>query len=510
MAKNRVTRSLYRSLIKVARNFDSIPACKSLLYRTEIYHNHSSPAAKYYTNLLNRLFDKDSFLLKPKDDSISLVNLVREETRALKDDIATPDRLEAGFAALRKLSSLWSVYSNRDEDEEDDEEDDDDEEEDSSSADSSSAALDELEAYSLLKSDVTLSTALASGVLLVAHPMLQGPLHRSVILLLEHNSKGSYGVVINHRTGLSVDSSVMNLPDNILNVFGNNSVAFGGMVRRLTYLHDVPQVGGISIPTCKKPLFAGGEIAKAMMFVKEARNAAKAAAAAAATAAAVPSTNDNQGVSDGDVVRNSPEGSTNGYTATETVIEVDAAERFRFFVGCCLWEGGNLEKELASGYWIPTHSEPDVVLELAMVTAMIPDNSDDSDSETTVQVLPGGVEAIAKKKKSVASKAIESILNSEMSDVVKAIAGDVEDKLNASSTAVPLSQKVAKEGKEGKERKVEGEGDEEDEEEEEEDDERYSVDVWKALLRSLGEPYANMADIPSWVSAKEIESADWK
>ena len=503
MAKNRVTRSLYRSLIKVARNFDSIPACKSLLYRTEIYHNHSSPAAKYYTNLLNRLFDKDSFLLKPKDDSISLVNLVREETRALKDDIATPDRLEAGFAALRKLSSLWSVYSNRDEDEEDDEDDDDDDEEDSSSGDFSSAALDELEAYSLLKSEVTLSTALASGVLLVAHPMLQGPLHRSVILLLEHNSKGSYGVVINHRTGLSVDSSVMNLPDNVLNVFGNNSVAFGGMVRRLTYLHDVPQVGGISIPTCKKPLFAGGEIAKAMMFVKEARNAAKAAAAAAA---AVPSTNDDESVTD-DVVRISPEGSTNGYTATETVIEVDAAERFRFFVGCCLWEGGNLEKELASGYWIPTHSEPDVVLDLAMVTAMIPDNSDDSDSETTVQVLPGGVEAIAKKKKSVASRAMESVLNSEMSDSVKDTVKDVEGKLNATSTAVPLGQKVAKEGKDGKE---EGEGDEEEEEEEEDDEERFSVDVWKALLRSLGEPYANMADIPSWVSAKEIESADWK
>ena len=294
----------------------------------------------------------------------------------------------------------------------------------------------------------------------------------------------------------------MNLPDNVLNVFGNNSVAFGGMVRRLTYLHDVPQVGGISIPTCKKPLFAGGEIAKAMMFVKEARNAAKAAAAAAA----VPSANDDEGVTD-DEVRISPEGSANGYTATETVIEVDAAERFRFFVGCCLWEGGNLEKELASGYWIPTHSEPDVVLELAMVTAMIPDNSDDSDSETTVQVLPGGVEAIAKKKKSVASKAIESVLNSEMSDSVRDSIKDIEGKLNATSTAVPLGQKVGKEGKDGKE---EGEGDAEEEEEEEDDDERYSVDVWKALLRSLGEPYANMADIPSWVSAKEIESADWK
>ena len=494
MTKNRVTRSLYRSLIKVARNFDSIPACKSLLYRTEIYHNHSSPAAKYYTNLLNRLFDKDSFLLKPKDDSISLVNLVREETRAIKDDVGTADRLDAGFAALRKLSSLWGIYSNRDEEE--------DEEDDNGSP---SPALDELEAYSLLKSDVKLSTALASGVLLVAHPMLQGPLHRSVILLLEHNSKGSYGVVINHRTGLSVDSTVMNLPENILNVFGNNSVAFGGMVRRLTYLHDVPQVGGISIPTCKKPLFAGGEIAKALSFVKEARHAAK-AASAAATAAATPVTSAGDAVTD-DVVRTSPEGSADGYTATESVIEVEPADRFRFFVGCCLWEGGNLEKELASGYWIPTHSEPDVVLELAMVTAVIPESSDDSDSDITEEFVHVS-EAVLKKNKTVATKAIESIMNSELSDSVKDAMRDVEEKLQSNSTAQPSSQKMVKDGKDGKDGKDETE--EEDEEEEEEDDERYSVDVWKALLRSLGEPYANMADIPSWVSAKEIESADWK
>ena len=498
MAKNRVTRSLYRSLIKVARNFDSIPACKSLLYRTEIYHNHSSPAAKYYTNLLNRLFDKDSFLLKPKDDSISLVNLVREETRAIKDDVGTADRLDAGFAALRKLSSLWGIYSNRGEDEEEDDDDD----------DSPSPALDELEAYSLLKSDVKLSTALASGVLLVAHPMLQGPLHRSVILLLEHNSKGSYGVVINHRTGLSVDSTVMNLPENILNVFGNNSVAFGGMVRRLTYLHDVPQVGGISIPTCKKPLFAGGEIAKALSFVKEARNAAKAASAAAtATNTATPVTSTGDAVTD-DVIRTSPEGSADGYTATESLIEVEPADRFRFFVGCCLWEGGNLEKELASGYWIPTHSEPDVVLELAMVTAVIPDSSDDSDSDMSEDVVQGS-EAIVKKNKTVAKEAIESIMNSELSDSVKDAMRDVEGKSQSNSAAQPSSQKVIKDGKDGKDGKDEVE-EEEDEEEEEEDDERYSVDVWKALLRSLGEPYANMADIPSWVSAKEIESADWK
>ena len=475
MAKNRVARSLYRSLLKIARNFEETPACKVLLYRTDLYNTNKSAAAKYYTNVLSDLFEKDSYLYQPKGGSKSLVEIIRVESRTVSDKISNAERLDAGFAALRKLSSLWSIYNTQESDDEGD----------------SNNPGDE-EHFSALESEVSLAPALSSGVLLLAHPMLQGPLHRSVILLLEHNSKGSYGVVINHRTGHSIRSSVKNLPENILETFGHRSVAFGGMVRRLTYLHDVPQVGGISIPTCKQPLYAGGEILKALTFVKEAR------AAAIATSA---SNADSDNVSSSDCYEDS--------------LENDPTERFTFFVGCCLWEGGNLEKELASGYWIPTYSRPDIVLDLAMTPAVLPQ---------TVQCAVGDVEI-----------EIDSALTADVDAKKEASVEEMEIKVVEDGREVPTKENQEELGlifiKEGEEtvktNMTQTERDkistsssrrvspidmnsQSDREYYSDEEEEYSVDVWKALLRSLGEPYAAMADLPPWVSAKDVESADWK
>lgn len=477
MIKNRVTRSLYRSLIKIARNFDNAPAAKTLLYRTDLYNMNKAPAAIYYTNILGKLFEKDSYLLKPKDDNISFVDLIRAESRAVHAGISSSDQLDAGFAAMRKLSSLWGIYNNNDNDNEEDEEQD----------------CDEIVPEVSLNSDVTLSTSLASGVLLLAHPMLQGPLHRSVILLLEHNSKGSYGVVINNMTGHSVKSSIKNLPENIINTFGYNPVAFGGMVRRLTYLHDVPQVGGTEIPTCKRPLFAGGEILKALAFVKEERAKEKAAAVAAISDPLI-----SQGVDD----------SSTG-SDREVVKTVNpAAERFRFFVGCCLWEGGNLEKELKSGYWIPTHSEPDTVLDLAMLTPCMQDESDNSDDEGSDD---SEKQSGRQKRPPITRKkeVKESTTGEELTEVVEgggAVGGSVSahEPETGSGGHDEMSAEDQDQTLDRYEEGITNGGYNES------DDERYSVDVWKELLRTLGEPYADMADLPEWVSAKEVESADWK
>lgn len=474
MIKNRVTRSLYRSLIKIARNFDNAPAAKTLLYRTDLYNMNKSPAANYYTNILGKLFEKDSFLLKPKDDNISFVELIREESRAINAETSSSDKLDAGFAAMRKLSSLWSIYNNKEDDDELD--------------------SDEITPEILLNSDVSLSASLASGVLLLAHPMLQGPLHRSVILLLEHNSKGSYGVVINNMTGHSVKSSIKNLPENIINTFGYNSVSFGGMVRRLTYLHDVPQVGGISIPTCKRPLFAGGEVSKALAFVKEEKAKEKAAAVAAIN----------------DPLNSTSIDSTSGESGRVTVKTINpAAERFRFFVGCCLWEGGNLEKELKSGYWIPTHSEPDTVLDLAMLTPDMHDDSELSDDDSTEenekqsgrQKRPPITRRKDSKDSIIAEESVESAEEESLVGVTAAIpvsegAISEPEVVSTSAEQDQTLDKMFEEGTNG------GYNDS--------DEVRYSVDVWKALLRTLGEPYADMADLPGWVSAKDVESADWK
>ena len=479
MIKNRVSRSLYRSLLKMARNFEESPASKILLYRTDLYNTNKSAAAKYYTSVLSGLFEKDSYLFQPKGGSKSLVEIVRTESRAANENIGSAERLDAGFAALRKLSSLWSIYNTQESDEDEDDE----------------LELDDEEYSTALDSNVSLAPALSSGVLLLAHPMLQGPLHRSVILLLEHNSKGTYGVVINHRTGHSIQSSVKNLPESIIETFGHSSVAFGGMVRRLTYLHDVPQVGGISIPTCQQPLYAGGEISKALTFVKEAR-----------AACVVASTNS----------RNSDTPSSlESHAYSE---ENDPTERFRFFVGCCLWEGGNLEKELASGYWIPVYSKPDVVLDLAMKPAVLLEREQCDVSD--VGIASNGAliaDVVNEIEVSVDETTVKDPRETTPERQQKrqqqkreALPTMDEETLDAGMTRSKLDKIAVEEGSSSRDSIVYDENQSDRDYFSEGGEEEYSVDVWKALLRSLGDPYAAMADLPPWVSAKDVESADWK
>lgn len=534
MAKNRVARSLYRSLLKIAQNFEGAPACKSLIYRTDLYNTNKNPTAKYYTSVLDKLFAKDSFLLQPKDDTISIIELIRQESRITNDKYSASDRLDAGFVAMRKLSLLWSIYKNHGNEEvfESDGE--------------------EFDPSAEFKSPVTLASALASGVLLLAHPILQGPLHRSVILLLEHNSRGSYGVVINHRTCHSVKSSVKNLPENVVNTFGSNPVAFGGMVRRLTYLHDVAQVGGIAIPTCRTPLFAGGDIMKALAFVKEEKAKLKSKKSAAAKAAsmvlnstvgAILETDATvcQSKSSAQVISSQADvGCVSGESRQGQIDE--PIDRFRFFVGCCLWEGDNLEKELASGYWIPVHAEPDTVLDLAMSTAVGPMSDENENESDVIEEEPEDiVEQVQRssgrsrrppvvrglQKGDRVEEGVHRVVgvtrNEVRDDETRTIHVNVEVQVEV-PVYVTRSVKSSRQKKE-EEKEVtvtadvadagsasrEDRYDEEDEEDFNDDDEdQYSIDVWKALLHSLGEPYSDMSHLPSWVSAKDVESSDWK
>jgi len=184
----------------------------------------------------------------------------------------------------------------------------------------------------------SLAPALQPGVLLAAHPLVKGPLSRAVVLLLEHSdTHGSYGLVINASTNHHLGTAISNLPEDIVAAFGECPVSFGGMVRRLQYLHDVPSVavpaegsaaadavasrgssgggdgGSFKIPFCSKPFYCGGEVSLAMQ-------------AAAADPAVV--------------------------------------NRFHFYVGCCTWFPQQLQTELAQGYWIPIQAPADVAIQL--------------------------------------------------------------------------------------------------------------------------------------------------
>lgn len=87
---------------------------------------------------------------------------------------------------------------------------------------------------------------LSSGILLIADPFLKDPnFARAVILLCEHQDKGSFGFVINKRFEQSLDELIPDIiPPNI-------PVYTGGPVQQDTihFVHQVPELieGGFEI-----------------------------------------------------------------------------------------------------------------------------------------------------------------------------------------------------------------------------------------------------------------------
>lgn len=308
----KAVRSLFRTLLRLSLKFDQNPAAKLLFYRKTVVvqdvdaaiATSSTSAAIYYRDAILPLLFKDdqaAKLFHPRNQGrVNMYRLVRQEFRKQYGIYADTDRVDAAFAAVRKLSSLWKCYS-------------------SSVAVVGRSQQEASCAIPLLNKstdlvDITETASLLPGILMIAHPMIQGPLKRAVILLLEHNTTGSYGVVINRPLNHTLASAVKNLPLQILDGFGKNSVSFGGMVRRLQYLHDCPQVAGLAVPLCRGPFYAGGKITEATRLVKE--NPALAAS-------------------------------------------------FHFFVGCCTWDAEELAQELKNGYWLPVHTQADDIVAMA-------------------------------------------------------------------------------------------------------------------------------------------------
>jgi hypothetical protein len=192
------------------------------------------------------------------------------------------------------------------------------------------------------------------------------------------------------------------MPEDIAKAFGQQLVSFGGMVRRLQYIHDIPEVGGTPIPGCRRPLYAGGKIGEGLRVLREQRV---------------------------------------------------SADRFKVYVGCCVWEEGQLESELVAGYWVPVAAEADALLGLL----------DDPDGESSRIV----------KKHTTTDASPSSPAQDETSPP------RASEQSLLFGADVPLQQ--------------------------------YSgPNIWKGILASLGEPFAAMSLIPNWVRASAVESLDWQ
>jgi len=376
----------------------------------------------YYNELLGQILGPQRYLYQPTGTVVSFVDLVRRESRAPHPHYTVNTRVDAGFAAVRTLSSIWNHYTSIEYDTEGEYED---EDEDGNDGDGNEGDVGNDDAHrggapggrqgddekQLLTADVSLASAMCAGMLLVAHPMLQGPLHRSVVLVVEHTTRGSYGLVINSSTDRMLKEAVKNLPDDIARTFGGNAVAFGGMVRRLAYIHNVPAVGGLPIPLCGTPHFTGGQIEKAIEFLHD-RDGGK-SATAPSSASSVP---------------------------------IEKLRRFRFFAGCCLWDRGELQRDVDAGFWVPVCSQPDTVLALALPS-----------SENVVE-----------------SGTSHSISNSNSDS-------------DSSSSSNSYSGSESTYGKEAP-----------------------PADVWRLLLRGLGQPFAAMADLPAWINTSSVDASDLK
>ena len=378
MSSARVVKKLYKSLFKLAHNFDANSNAKSILYRKAIESTHFSAASVYYGTLLDSFFGKKNNLFQPENaNKVSIRSILRHEFRQKHLKISQTDRVDVAFAFIRSLSSRWDFYL-------------------SMGIESGQEPQIVLEAIP----EMCKSETLLPGIFLLAHPMVQGPLQRSVVLLLEHNTDGTYGVVINKDSTCSLPEAVKGLPDDMLEAFSSATVSFGGMFRRLQSIHSVQACGGQAIPMCTQDgqLFSSFQIPVAASHVRQ---------------------------------------------------DPALVEKFKFFVGCCKWDVGVLENEIASGFWITVQSVPDQVFALQ-----------------------------------------DSLKNAEVASV-RSTDGDINVLLEPSGTAATNIE----------------------DDEGEEDFEVHDPDLrnlWAVMMKSLGGSFAEVAAFPSWANTSTVESTDWK
>jgi putative transcriptional regulator len=323
-----VIKALYRMLYKLGRKFDKSEYAKFLLYRnfrplpgSISDDNH---VALFHQMLDKILVNRKMYLPISFSGQNSFTQIVNEEFRRKSiEGFTTDDRLDVGFAINRKVSSVWLFYKG--------------------SRAFDVAVEEETEVRRMLFPSPKLSfsdhrklpfeecTEPTPGTILVSHPLLPH-FERSIILITERKESGTYGLIINRPSSMTVENSVRGLPPSLAGPFGQTLVSSGGPVKRMQIVHSVKECGGIPIPSASSPFFAGTAVMKCLSYISQ-----------------------------------NPED----------------VRKFTFFVGCCCWIPGQLEAELASGYWILGKSTPDRILNLARGITMEPPLSSDNKIETT-------------------------------------------------------------------------------------------------------------------------------
>jgi putative transcriptional regulator len=139
--------------------------------------------------------------------------------------------------------------------------------------------------------------SIKSGQLLLAEPFMIDPhFRRSAVLLCEHDSEGSMGLILNKLIGMRINDVLTDMP-----AF-NAEVHYGGPVHSdaLFYLHNLGDLLEDSLQVAKG-VWWGGDFENLKFLI------------------------------------------------TSGLLE---PHHIRFFVGCAGWSGGQLGEELESGSWV--------------------------------------------------------------------------------------------------------------------------------------------------------------
>ncbi len=321
MGEKAVILRLYKSLLKLSSKFDAVPASKALIYRTSLDSNRKSLAARYYTQWLNTILS--GRLMYDPNEMVSIAQTVKNEFRVPVIASKITYKIDAAFAVCRKLNSLWlcheslvlkvpdsseaSVIQINDLTAE------------ANNSNSNIQAAPRGSFSAFMPTFAQWKDDIKPGTVLMSHPLLQGELSRSLILVVEHSAKGTYGLVLNRpNRSSSLESVVKNLPSSFLDTFKSSLVSYGGPIRRLQYLHNNELCKGAqAVSMCKTDMFAGGNANDAVLSV----------------------TSGSKSQSD-----------------------------YAFYAGCCTWSPNQLTGEIAKGFWTPLFTQPDLLVSLCNYT----------------------------------------------------------------------------------------------------------------------------------------------
>ncbi|KAG2781064.1 hypothetical protein PC129_g2348 [Phytophthora cactorum] len=226
-----LSRALYRELVAAAKLLDSHASLRALI-STDLCESSFAPGSKtrlphveaFNRSLLRYLGGRHLYL--PDSRRPTLLQLVREDFRKPAGDA---DGIDTAFVALRALNDT----------------------------------LAEAKALELppknppetsMLDGVQLAENAASGVFLLAHPLLEGIFSRSVVILTEHRPEGSKGFIVNKISEKPLGRAFQ-VPSRVTRAFATSTVRKGGPVftRNAEVLHGRAEFGGQRVPTTNFP-----------------------------------------------------------------------------------------------------------------------------------------------------------------------------------------------------------------------------------------------------------------